>query len=71
MRTLQWKPERIVTGKYHVRLDGSLIPGLIVGGNGRWFVQVGGNQIQGRFSTVADAAEWLVKREIGILPHRS
>ena len=66
MKTLQWELVRIVTGKYHVRLDGSLIPGLIIGGNGRWFVQVGGNQIQERFATIADAAEYLVRRETGI-----
>ena len=66
MKTLQWEHERIGTGKYRVRLDGAVIPGMVIGGNGRWLVQVAGNQVQERFATIADAAECLVRREIGI-----
>tara|TARA_R110000824_G_scaffold173688_1_gene351813 strand:+ start:1857 stop:2057 length:201 start_codon:yes stop_codon:yes gene_type:complete len=66
MKTLQWEHERIGTGKYRVRLDRTVVPGIVIGGNGIWLVQVEGNQIQERFPTIADAAEWLVRREIGI-----
>jgi hypothetical protein len=74
MRTAQWSLHRVATGKYHVRLtpigdkpkSGQVIPGMILGGNGKWVVQVGGNQWPETFKTRNEAAELMVCRHIGI-----
>lgn len=66
MKTMQWKVQRESTGKYHVKLNEQYIPGIILGGNGRWIVLVRGSQIQETFSTRNDAAERLVRDHIGI-----
>ena len=66
------KLERIGDGKYHVRLvdsNGKLgikIPGMILGGQGRWLVQVGGQQWPKTFGTAIRAAHYLMRSHFGI-----
>lgn len=73
MRTMQWHLEYVATGKYHVRLkaigdagDGERIPGMILGGYGKWVVQVGGNQWPETFKTRNDAAALMATRHQGM-----
>jgi hypothetical protein len=52
-----WKKERAGDGRYHVRgADGYRMIGIIIGGNGRWFVEVGGHQWARPFRTAKAAA---------------
>ena len=64
--TQKWATEKVGAGKYRVRLSGSVIPGMILGGNGSWVVQVGGSQVQGKFPTLKAASEYIVRKHINI-----
>lgn len=73
MLTNLWKLEREGEGRYYVRLNpegnekiGLCIPGKILGGSGRWVVQVGGNQLPETFRSRIKAADHLVRRHFGI-----
>ena len=72
MRTAQWEKEKIGEGRYCVRLSpiggggGDKLPGLIVGGRGRWFVELGGNQWPETFKTINSAAAAIVRKHSGI-----
>lgn len=72
MQTMQWKPERIGSGRYHVRLipiggkTGDRIPGLILEGSGKWIVELRGNQIPQVFKTLNAACAYLASDHIGI-----
>lgn len=45
-------------GRWHVQIDGCRIPGLILGGNRLYVVEVGGAHA-GRFRSLRAAAEFL------------
>ena len=72
MRTQKWFTKRVGTGKYNVFIgaigdDNHIaIPGMILGGNGKWVVQIGGNQLQQAYSTINDAAAIMVSQYFGI-----
>lgn len=70
MKTMQWKIKNAGEGKYHVELDGQKVPGMILGGNKWYVVQVGGIQICRTFRSRNAAAEYLVCREMGLLTGR-
>jgi hypothetical protein len=62
MRTTKVTTERIGTGKYRVRVTpigdktGYGIPGMILGGNGKWIIQINGQQWSGSYPTLGKAA---------------
>jgi hypothetical protein len=57
-----WKLERIGDGRYHVRgADGWRVAGLIIGGNRRYHVEVGGKQWPGAFPSARAAAAALAE----------
>lgn len=68
MITQKWKIERIGTGKYRVRScavgdawdNSQVLPGMIIGGNGRWFIQRGGKQLPDCYPTASKASERIV-----------
>lgn len=67
----QWAKEKVGEGKYHCRLNGERLLGLIVGGHGKWQIQVNGDKIwaigsnaDGCFRTINEACECLVRREL-------
>lgn len=69
MQTFQWAKVRLGDGKYGVRLKsdgrdivGCRLPGIALGGNGKWVVQVGGKQLPDKFSTLNSALVFLVRR---------
>ncbi len=72
MLTQQWTKQRITQGKYHVALQTigqsgtTRIPGMILGGNGRWLVQLAGNQWPEVYRTINAAAAALVRHHHGI-----
>jgi hypothetical protein len=52
-----WKLEHTGAGRYHVRgADGWRLSGLIIGGNRRYHVQLGGKQWPGAFPSARAAA---------------
>lgn len=70
MQTTQWKLRRVQPGMYNVAIghNGSFstISGLVIGGNGRWFVQRSGIQWPERYPTANKAAEALARAGFGI-----
>jgi len=66
MLTKSWKTERVAAGKYHVRLDGNRIPGMILGGNGKYVIQRNGQQWPTARKTLRSAAADLVAEHTGI-----
>ena len=67
MQTMTWKRERFGDGKYHIRMSsGELLVGMIIGGNGRWFIQLSGNQWPDCYPTINKAAAALVRHRFGI-----
>lgn len=47
-------------GMFKVRVNGQMIPGLILGGKANYVVQIGGKQIETRFYTKQAAADCMV-----------
>lgn len=72
MITALWKLNRVQPGMYNVAIcrDGDSshqnIPGMIIGGNGRWYVQRAGKQWPDRYFSKRQAAGALVRAEFGI-----
>lgn len=72
MITALWKLNRVQPGIYNVavRRAGDTrhqnIPGRIIGGNGRWFIQRAGTQWPERYFSRNRAADALVRAEFGI-----
>lgn len=72
MRTHQWKTLRTGEGKYAVLIvalgddNWQTIPGIILGGNGKWVIQKGGIQQPQTYKTRNAAAERLVQVHFGI-----
>jgi hypothetical protein len=62
MTTTGWKKERSGDGRYHVRgIGGYRLAGLVIGGNGRWFVELGGRQWPDVYPSAAAACAALAK----------
>ena len=72
MRTNEWRTKSAGSGKYHVQIRAigdkawQNIPGMILGGRGRWAVQIGGNQWPNTFKTLNKAASAMVSDYFGI-----
>jgi len=57
-----WKLERIGDGRYHIRgADGARRPGMILGGRGRWLVELAGRTWPGAFPSARAAAAALAE----------
>lgn len=57
-----WKLERIGDGRYHIRGgDGARRPGMILGGRGRWLVELAGRTWPGAFPSARAAAAALAE----------
>jgi hypothetical protein len=59
----EWQAEPEADGIYHVRkIGGYKIPGMAIGGNGCWFVQLAGEQWRQSYPSAREACAALVRR---------
>lgn len=64
------KTEKIAEGKWHVRHNGSTVPGMILGGNRRYVIQVAGQSI-GIEETLTAASRFLVDYKLEKIQKRT